>query len=601
MVLKRFTGVLLILFMLIAVHITAAAETTHIIIVENSVKDEIYKVYKIFDATYSGVVDPAENPRTDDEQDAHEPDNSHEHSAYAYTLDKSSGTKGAAWWNVITNDPNKVTITSNKDFYANGLHFTLTGADNIWSVEQVDTQKLVTVNGQEKTVAPFDAAKFSALLYERMPSSVRNSPDATGTGNGKTGDEALKMGVPNDGYYFVTTTLGSLCSLNTTEPNAIIVEKNSVPSVEKSVSSDGVDYGKEADTNIGGTVYFKVDITDGVGTDAPIILHDVMSAGLTLDRKTDSNDNTKDLTFELESDGTPVPQKEQIDVNGTLTERVNYNVRYIGNAEMSDEDCTFELVLTNAFIKSVDDGKVITVKYTATLNKDAPIFSPETEENRLYSTNTAKITYSNQTSPDTGVKVYTYDMDIVKTNMEDDVLENAKFRLIKNGTDIKFIKVNEGEYRAVTEAEDNEENADKVSTEVTTGANGKVKITGLGSGTYQLAETQAPEGYNMLTDKVTVVMGSYSDNTEEEGVITDYKQGHIYTSADKTVQFKPTLHGTLTLADTVKVENRQGKELPSTGGIGTVLMYMVGVTLVVSAIILIIINRKRKDEDEDED
>ena len=588
---KKAIGFVMIVLMLFTVNFTASAETARIITIENSVKDEVYKVYKIFNATYSGDISPADNQRTEEEENAHEPDNSHEHNAYAYTIDNSAGTNGAAWWNVITNDSHKVVVTSNKDFYANGLHFFITGAENVWSVEQVDTEKVVTVNGQDKTVAAFDAAKFAALLYDHIPSNVKNAPDATGTGNGKTGEEALKIGVPNDGYYFVTTTLGSLCSINTTEPNAIIVEKNSVPSVEKSVSEDGVNFGKEADANIGGTIYFKIDITDGVGTDAQIVLHDVMSAGLTLDRKTDPNDSTIDTTFEVEADGTPVPQKDP------STNKVNYTLRYIGDAHMADEDCTFEIVFSDTFVKSVEDGKVITVKYTATLNKDAPIFSSESEESRLYSVNAAKIDYSNQVSPETSVKIYTYDMDIIKTNMEDDVLENAKFRLIKNDTDIKFIKVAEGEYRAITEAEDTEENADKISTEVTTAANGKVKITGLGSGVYELAETQAPEGYNMLTDRVTVVMGSYSDNTEEEGVITEYKQGHIYTSEDKTVQFKPTLNDTLTLDDTVKIENRKGKELPSTGGIGTVLLYMIGTTLVASAVILLIMRKRHSGED----
>lgn len=88
------------------------------------------------------------------------------------------------------------------------------------------------------------------------------------------------------GYYFVDTTTGSLCSLDTTEPSATIREKNTIPSDTKEVKDSGEateTWGETDDAQIGDTVNFKLTVTDGKGTDRAIVLHDVMSDGLTLD------------------------------------------------------------------------------------------------------------------------------------------------------------------------------------------------------------------------------------------------------------------------------------------------------------------------------
>ena len=103
-------------------------------------------------------------------------------------------------------------------------------------------------------------------------------------------------------------------------------------------------------------------------------------------------------------------------------------------------------------------------------------------------------------------------------------------------------------------------------TEITTDATGKFTIEGLDADTYYLTETAAPAGYNKLAGPVTIVIGA-------NGVVngtTEASQG----------------------VDEVKVLNQSGTELPSTGGIGTTVFYVVGGLLVVGAFILLVSKRR---------
>lgn len=85
------------------------------------------------------------------------------------------------------------------------------------------------------------------------------------------------------GYYLVDSSLGALCSLNTTAPDAVIKDKNSKPDTEKKVEEDSTkEYGEKDDADIGQTVNFKTTISAKKGAEN-YILHDKMSKGLTFD------------------------------------------------------------------------------------------------------------------------------------------------------------------------------------------------------------------------------------------------------------------------------------------------------------------------------
>ena len=103
------------------------------------------------------------------------------------------------------------------------------------------------------------------------------APDATAGG---TTSEVTFSALPL-GYYLVDSSVGALCSLNTTNPTATIQEKNGVPSVEKKVQEDSTnDWGDSNTADIGQIVNFQTTITAQLGAQN-YVLHDKMDAGLT--------------------------------------------------------------------------------------------------------------------------------------------------------------------------------------------------------------------------------------------------------------------------------------------------------------------------------
>lgn len=197
-------------------------------------------------------------------------------------------------------------------------------------------------------------------------------------------------------------------------------------------------------------------------------------------------------------------------------------------------------------------GQAITVTYTATLNENAVVATDEL--------NTVKVVYSN--NPDTNgtgesgeskTHQYTFGFDLNKTDGTNG-LAGAKFQLKDaEGNPIKLIGTGVNDtYRP---AKTGESGVDTV----TTPAGGVIHFTGLAAGTYQLVETEAPEGYNKVADPIEVeIEASYrEDGTLESWTVN--KNGN----------------------NAVEVVNHAGTLLPGTGGIGTVVFTVVGVAIVV--------------------
>ena len=110
-----------------------------------------------------------------------------------------------------------------------------------------------------------------------------------------------------------------------------------------------------------------------------------------------------------------------------------------------------------------------------------------------------------------------------------------------------------------------------------TPASGNINLIGLDAGTYYLEETKAPTGYNKLTDPITVVID----------------RGTLPTVVGSTVSCTVKYNGTeATDNKTVRVFNNAGTTLPSTGGIGTTLFYVIGGGLMVAAAILLITKKR---------
>ena len=353
------------------------------------------------------------------------------------------------------------------------------------------------------------------------------------------------------GYYLVDTTLGTLCSLDTTNPNVVMEEKNEVPTNVKTVEEDSTgNYGEKNDADIGQTVNFKSTITAQAGAEN-YVFHDTMSNGLTLNKES------------IKVNGVAVTDGQGNDVAGD-----NYTVSY-PSGDGSD-GCTFEIAFAQSYLDTITAATTITITYSATLNENAKV---GIEGNP----NTSKLSYGEinsttgkpgSTTPPSETVTYTWDLDILKYGNKDEsnVLPDAKFVLL-NKDKSKVATVVNGKitgWVAVPTAGEGGSITWPANTVLTTDANGKIEIDGLDADTYYLRETQAPAGYNKLAD-------------DQEVKITG----------------ATTVDGKLTYTTVVaKINNQSGTELPSTGGIGTTIFYVLGGVLVVGAAVLLVTKKR---------
>ena len=337
------------------------------------------------------------------------------------------------------------------------------------------------------------------------------------------------------GYYLVQSDLGVLCSLDTTMPDVTIKEKNSKPTVDKQVQENSDGtWGDTNDANIGDTVNFKTTINVVDGQPKNYVLHDKMSNG---------------LTFDAGSVEVKIGDR-------TLTPGSDYTL--IANPK---DGCTFEIEFKENVLKPND---VVIVTYSATLNEKAVIYpEPNTNETKLVYGEGSETTWDE-------TKTFTYQFDLVKTKTDNTVLNGAEFKLYDaktEGNEIALIDEGNGVYRVATAAEKAAEGFVSATIKA-----GKVTIKGLDSGTYYLEETKAPAGYNVLAERVEVKI--------DHANLTATVEGDTYVSGG------------------VQVINQTGAELPSTGGIGTTIFYVVGGLLVVVAGVLLV-TRKRMSKSED--
>lgn len=276
------------------------------------------------------------------------------------------------------------------------------------------------------------------------------------------------------GYYLVDTTTGSLLNLTTTNPDAVIDEKNTVvPKVDKDVKEDSTgNYGKTNDATIGDTIEFKATITTGAGF-TKYVLRDTMSTGLTF------NENSV-----------------VVKVGTTTVDTSNYTVT------PNKDGYTFVVEFKDSYIVTLPKNTVIEVYYTATLNENAVV-----EGNG--NPNELDLAYGeNNTTDKVKTTTYTYAFDLVKNDKDKNQLEGAKFKLLdKTGKEIKvvLVDVTKNIYRV---AVGNEEGVLIVV--------GKATIEGLDADEYQLEEVEAPVGYNKLTSTVKfTITGKNGNNTYE--------------------------------------------------------------------------------------
>lgn len=333
-----------------------------------------------------------------------------------------------------------------------------------------------------------------------------------------------------------------------------------VKDTNDSAANSTTDWQDSADYDIGDAVPFKLSAT--IAQDYANYTHGYK---LTFHDKEDTG-----LSFNKNS--------VKVYVDGTLI-TTGYEVV----TEGLTDDCTFEVRFADLKeINSVHAGSVISVEYTSTLNNQAVIGSTGNK-------NTSHVTYTNNPNDeqtgeggktrDDAVIVFTYktivnkvtknpnydaSKDTGKTGTDSD--GNKEF-IPLNGADFTLYKKNaSGTYEAV--------GSELKSADMTT-----FTWSGLDDGDYKLVETTTPSGYNTIPDIEFTITATH-DVTSDKPTLISLSGGDKFTGVIST--------GVVS----ANIENQSGAQLPSTGGIGTTIFYVLGSVLVIGAAVLLVTKKR---------
>ena len=429
--------------------------------------------------------------------------------------------------------------------------------------------KLANDHGDVKTFAKVISNHLTTINY----TSTASASDTTYTING----------LP-DGYYFVKDASDTLPEGATYSrymldiiSNATINTKDTSVSLDKQIKHNESDtWGVVGDNQIGDTVEFRTITTvpDTTGYETYTYkIHDTMSEQLTSNVKT-----ADDVTIRI-GDGDTAPELS----------KGYYTVDATGN--------TF--TITVDIIRAKNDSLINTDSelysyYSGVLNEKAKMYTEGPQENTAY------LEYSNNPNGNgTGKTVkktvydWTFTIDVVKVDGANTSkkLDGAQFVLSRKG-DLLVNGVFKADYEsnliAVTGSDEN-----GIYTVATSGnkynmitpKNGQISIKGLDDHVdYYLYEIKAPAGYNTLSSPVKF---NISTRTNDK-----------YDISGARITEKPTV--TVDSAGsnnmTITVENNMGATLPSTGGIGTTLFYVVGGGLMVAAIVLLVTKKRMENK-----
>lgn len=416
--------------------------------------------------------------------------------------------------------------------------------DPKWSTYfTVKADGIIEVNPNTATSTTF-AAAFAKAAKEAIDSA--HAADYEETATTSTLTQTVQLGyylVVPEGWVDVNPVV---CSLGSTNPNVTINEKNGKPTIEKEVK-EGNDFGDTNDAAIGDYVEFQLTINVVDGTPVNYVAHDTMSAGLTFVNKGEHSLSIKRNDKTLESS--------------------NYQVV----TEGIKDGCAFEVKFNddengNSVLKTND--KVV-ITYWAQVNENAVVGATG-------NTNSAILRYgTNGTAQGGQTTTYVWSFDVKKyTKASDDsekALAGAKFQ-VKSGDKVaSFKQVNTSSVYKFA-GWDVADAAGLVKV-VETPASGEIKFEGLDSGTYTLEEVEAPKGYNKLDSAITFTIKG----------VADPNKGQVSYGTDGGTGI-------------IKVLNNAGTTLPTTGGIGTTIFYLIGGGLMVAAAVLLIAKKRMENK-----
>lgn len=416
-----------------------------------------------------------------------------------------------------------------------------------------------------------------SIAFARFVCHYLYSNDANPTYVVRAGSNALTIPEAKAGYYlFVDTTDFSkddsyhsynsfLLMVTKGNWNVPITPKAEKPTVEKKVydNPDGTStggFGSSADHAINEEFKFKLTATLPASNvhvydyydKYTVIFNDTLSEGITFDRL-----DTVEIT------------------NGTTSQAIDSN-KYTLYEKQPYLTLGIDDVKTCASGLNLNDGATITVTYTAHLNEKAYVnIGSGSTENK----NSVQLKYSNNprpgdywgTTPKSEVYVFTYQLNNTKLAETENgtPLPGAVFQLYSDKDctqEVKLYKVG-NIYYPIKDATD--KNKDAV--QMISGQDGQFNVKGLDAGTYYLKEITPPSGYSACADKEIVISATHDVN-------------HVSLSGESNLNNK------------IINKKAGGITLPSTGGIGTTLFYVVGGGLMVAAIVLLVTKKRMENK-----
>lgn len=358
--------------------------------------------------------------------------------------------------------------------------------------------------------------------------------------------------------------------------NLKVTPKAEKPSVKKEVydnqdgTSNNAGFGSSADHAINEPFQFKLTATLPASNaraydyydEYTVTFHDTLSEGITFDHwdTVVINNGGADITIPT--------GKYTCDVSGqnlTLS---------IDDVKTCVKDPEFNL----------NKGATITVTYTAHLNEKAYVNTATNGDTK--NTNKVYLTYSNNPrintsvgqTPESEVYVFTYQLNNTKYKnsvADENKLEGAGFRLYSDAAcnaaqEIKLKQNEDGTYSRYFGTD--------AGVEMVSNKKGQFNVKGLDAGTYYLKETSTPTGFNTCPVTTVVIKANHTENNVDLNGSTINGEGVGASGLSTTIV------------------NKQGTTLPSTGGMGTTLFYVIGGGLMVAAIVLLVTKKRMENK-----
>lgn len=371
---------------------------------------------------------------------------------------------------------------------------------------------------------------------------------------------------PGDSYVAYNSFMLTVTQANW---NVDVTPKVEKPSVKKEVydnqdgTSNEAGFGSSADHAINEEFKFKLTATLPASNvhvydyydKYTVIFNDTLSEGITFDRL-----DTVEIT------------------NGTISQVIDSN-KYTLYEKQPYLTLGIDDVKTCASGLNLNDGATITVTYTAHLNDKA--FVNTTSGSSTENKNSVQLQYSNNPkdseaywgfTPESEVRVYTYQLNNTKYRDDDtqgNELAGAGFRLYsdKDCTEEQEIKLKKN----TTDGTYSPYFGTGAGDEMFSDEHGQFNVKGLDAGTYYLRETKTPDGYSACADKKIVISATHTE-------------------------YNVSLSGESNLNNKIINKKAGGITLPSTGGIGTTIFYVVGGGLMVAAIVLLVTKKRMENK-----